>query len=237
MIILFVGRVSYAQIITAPSEDSFISIEQYAKRIYSESNKLHIYHGTKYVSVLVNPDQDSGHPFYLRDSFRDETIEYEGIEYSNVPLLFDLLQGRIVSIIPNTDIRINLIQEKISRFTIDGHTFVKIEGGLIDPLDMNTVFCDLLYQGDAIKVYAKRKKKLSESNNDLVIKKNFIDKTDIFVFKDNVFHLIKNKRMLMNLVDIKRDMIERSFRKEEGRLAKRSLESFVIYVCRQYDTP
>jgi hypothetical protein len=213
---------------------------RYSKELYSELNKPQVYHGTKYVPVYINREIDKGNPYYLRDFMDEETVVINNIKYLKIPLMFDLIQNKIISVMPDNRVFISLVGQNIDQFTLNDHTFVNIKESSIHQQNFEPGFYDLLFNGNQIKVFAKRTKKYSESSNTVrygaSIQRNYADKTDIFILKEGKYNLIKKKKMLMTLMEDKRAPIESYFKREGLRSSKHNFENIVVSISKVYDS-
>lgn len=213
---------------------------RYSKELYSELSKTQVYHGTKYISVYINREIDKGNPYYLRDFMHEETVVINNIKYLKIPLMFDLIQNKIIGVMPNNGVFISLVGQNIDQFTLNDHTFVNIRESSIHQQNFEPGFYDLLFDGNQIKVFAKRSKKYSESSNTVrygaSIQKNYVDKTDIFILKEGQYFLVKKKKMLLALMEDKRALIESYFKREGLRSSKHDFENIVVTTAKEYDS-
>ncbi len=237
-IVLLIRELSFGQ--HGDNQYQFvIEASRYSKELYSELNKAQVYHGTKYVPVFINREIDKGNPYYLRDFMHEETIIINGVQYLKIPLMLDLIQNKIISVIPTNGVFISLANQSIDRFTLNGHTFVNIRESSIRQQNFESGFYDLLFDGNKIKVYAKRTKKYSESSNTVrygaSIQKNYTDKTDVFVFKEGQYLLVKKKKMLMALMEDKRTSMDSYFKREKSSTSKQNFENIVVSLSKEYD--
>lgn len=216
-----------------------IEASRYSKELYAESNKAQVYHGTKYIPVFINREIDKGTPFYLRDFMHEETITINGVEYLKIPLMLDLIQNKIVSVMPTNGVFISLVGQNIDQFTLNDHTFVNIRESSIHQQNFEPGFYDLLFDGKKIKVLAKRTKKYAESSNTIrygaSIQKNYTDKTDVFVFKEGQYFLVKKKKMLMTLMEDKQTSMDSYFKRERSSTSKQNFENLVVGLSKEYD--
>jgi hypothetical protein len=212
---------------------------RYAKSLYSENYKLRIYHGTRHVPILINREIDKGSPYYLRDVTMEENVTSDGVEYSKIRIVFDLIQNEVVSVMPGTGAFVSLATNKIDRFTLSGHTFVNLKKESIRQPDFKPGFYDLLYDGKKIKVFAKRIKVYSESSNTIkygaAIQKVYTDKSEIFLLKDEHLFAVKNKKTLLSLINDKKSQIDSYIERSRLKISKNNFEKAIVDILKEYD--
>jgi hypothetical protein len=81
-----------------------------------------IYSGTEYAKVYTST---SGNPFF-RDKPVNGWVEYYQNRYEDIPILYDIEDDRLVFHEPVNQIKISLVNEKISGFMIEGHHFISL---------------------------------------------------------------------------------------------------------------
>lgn len=202
--------------------------------MYSElfTEQLQLYNGIAYKEIQVNRNLDRGNPFFLLDSMGIEQIRFDGVLYSNIRLQYDLLQNQVITTLPNTNLKIALIHDKVQHFTVHGHFFENIREGALPSENFQPGFYEVLYKGK-VCVYAKRIKVITESNNNLVIKRNFVDKVDLYVYKDGIYYLIKSKKLLLEVLE-EHEEVNNSMKAISGRFSKNK-ERFVVRAVETYD--
>jgi hypothetical protein len=217
-----------------------VQASQYAKDLYSEANKSRVYQGMKYVPIAPNRLVDIGSPYCLRSELGEETITIGGTPFVGIPILFDLMQNKVVSAMPGTTLMFSLVNEDIDQFTLEGHTFINLRDSSIRQLGFEPGFYDLLFDGSRLKTFAKRTKKYSEASNTIrygaTIQKIYTDKTDLFVWMEGQFFLIKSKKALLSLLKSKQPQMHTYVMNESKRLSKGDLEEILVTVSKLYDT-
>lgn len=193
--------------------------------------QLELYNGVKYNEVLRNPDIDRGHPFFISENLIQGTILHNYIEYSNTPLQYDIITDQIITVLPNTNYKISLIKDQVQSFTLLGHHFVNLKNEGIA-----AGFYELLFN-DKVKVLAKRTKKLSESssNYNMVLRKNYFLKSEWYVFNDNQYFLIRNKKALILVFEDQEQKIN-SFVRTIKTSFKKDREKFIVQLATYYNS-
>ncbi len=138
-----------------------------------------------------------GYPFFLTDKEQRGSITYDNVEYQGVDLLYDELKG--VVIIKDENHRIQLLNERISGFTIGDYKFIRI---VPDSLSNNAPaagFYNVLYEGN-LTVLKKETKTIREifsySSAERI---RVIDLQTNYYFKNNnEYSQINNQKELLN---------------------------------------
>lgn len=163
----------------------------------SAGDQTELFNGREYKPYRIS--FINGHPFFLSDQFAEGSIIYEDGLYQNQQLLYDEVQGMVIL---NTDVRIELITERIKQFTISGHTFIRLNK---DSLNNRFIegFYERLYDGK-IEIYKKENKFIKEDLSETegvrgeITKKNyyFLKKNGQYypvIKKNNLFEILKDR--------------------------------------------
>lgn len=94
--------------------------QPYARALRAERRLLS---GTDYVSTL-RPDA-RGHAFFESATAQPATIFYDGEQFSHVPLMYDIQRDKVIMQLPESDLRMQLLTEKVEHFSLGGHYFVR----------------------------------------------------------------------------------------------------------------
>ncbi len=152
--------------------------------------------GREYKPIPIGR-HDVGSPFLISRDFKVGAIDYGGIHYDSIPLLYDVVQNELVTTLPNTTVHIALVTEHIQRFMLGGRDFEYIAaGGRSD--EISGVF-EVLYRGEHVEVLVRRSKVIAESNHASFIKKEFVERNVVYIRKEHVFYPVKNKKSLLEI--------------------------------------
>src|SRR5271154_905382 len=102
-----------------------------------------LYNGTQYAGYPFAFTE--GTPFFLSDKQQKGSIEYDKVFYKDVSLLYDELSA--VLIMQDANHRIQLLNDKISRFTILDYPFIRIVNDSNNSAVPATGFYNVLYEG------------------------------------------------------------------------------------------
>jgi len=208
---------------------------QNAKEIYfaAKGRNSGLYSGYRYKTRIVHR-RDVGHPFLISEGWKRGSIEYDGVNYANVSLMYDVVYDKIVVQNAYNFLKIELINERVSSFFMRGHNFVNLShqntSGSSIP---QPGFYDLLYDGE-VKVYAKRRKEAIKKleSGITVTKFNTIDK--YFIYKGGKYFPVKSKSSVLNVFDDQKAELKKYLSKNKIRFNKYR-ESAMIELARFYD--
>ena len=204
-----------------------------ARSSYDEliADQLALFNGVEYVNYDLGI---SGNPYFMDDYYAEDTIEYDGMVYHDIPLKYDVVENKVlVEYYNHVGNRRGLILEnqKVNAFTYEGHQFVKVTTD--NPVgSLKEGFYDHLLR-DEISIYASRKKQIEKAvkNGQMNIKFAVLDQ--FFVELSGSTYRVSNKSALLQLFeDHKKEM--KQFIKANRLDLKRDFEASLIAVTRQY---
>ena len=192
--------------------------KEYAVSLYHENikNESGLYNGSQYV-VYAQTIQD-GIPFFEITQPSNGNVTYWGVEYKNVPLLYDILKGEIITIVPSTNYLIKLNTEKVSSFEVLNHKFIRIAKDSSNK-NIKTGFYDVLYDGQTA-VYKKEIKTLNEDLSSGKLRTFILDENAFFIKKNNVFFTVSNKSSLLDILKDKKKEVQEFIRKNKLKIRK-----------------
>ncbi len=124
---------------------------------YSTAGKsTHLYNGGEYPGY--NSFNVIGHPYLDTPALQRGKVFYDGTEYENIPLMYDINDDAVIAkfpLLPDNNIR--LVHEKIGSFSFGAHSFVKLISTAKEKDIIATGFYDMAYQ-EKNQVFIKRKK-------------------------------------------------------------------------------
>lgn len=203
------------------------SIQLYNQFTGAESD---IYNGREYIFYTFKKE---GTPFFEVDSFATGWVSYGGKIYQPMHVQYDIVRDEVVVLNSDNISRIILQDEQIDSFHFLNHTFIRLEQNDKQNLN-NTGFYDLLYNGHT-RVLAARKKIITKAiyGNDLV--RSFYSLDRYYVFKDDIYYLVANKRDVLNLFDDKRHEIKSVMRKQKIKFRQKNFDAALTAAAKIYD--
>lgn len=190
-------------------------------------------------STLYNGIEHSG---YLRsikgsayldsETFAEGRVKYDGIWYT-IPMLYDLYAEKLVVTHFYRHNRMSLINERIEQFVLHDRRFNNFpvtESQQVAPKGL----CEVLYEGDSVSLYAKKRKLLNEMPTMHGLERNFTSHVQYFLFLNGAYHLVKSKRDMFALMGKKRREVASELRKSKIKF-KRNRERALLTASRVYD--
>jgi hypothetical protein len=202
-------------------------------RIYQNAmgNQAKIFNGSKY-----NPPKHTieAHPFFISEDWLTGDVFYDGENFQDVFLMYDLLSGQLVTEHTASGQAIQLVWAKVDHFTIAGHHFQKITPESVGGTLPETDFYDILYSGD-IRIVARRFKYMREKIVGAVIERTFPQKDRYFLFKNGVFFPVRSKGSILKLMSDKKQEM-RKFLKQHKVSFAQNRETLLIKLAEHYDS-
>jgi hypothetical protein len=156
-------------------------------------NESGLYNGSQYV-VYAQTIQE-GIPFFEIPEPTKGDVVYGGIQYENVPLLYDILKGQIITLIPASNYLICLNADKVTSFEILNHNFIRLIKDSTDKT-IKTGFYEILYDG-ITTVYKKQTKTVGEDLSQAKLRRFIVESNTFYIKKANTFYSITNKKSLL----------------------------------------
>ena len=176
-----------------------------------------LYNGKTHIGYDPNMQ---GSAYYLSNDMQTGTIEYENIVFNNVPLRYDEVGEKVVVQHFNRISSFELTSEKVSRFSIGDHAFVRIEPK--NSNDKNAPpagFYEVLFSGD-LTVFARRKKLVAEYIENMEVKRRIDNKESFYARRNGVFYPVNNERSLMAVMKDKENQVHQYLRKNKLKFRK-----------------
>lgn len=189
-----------------------------------------LFNGVQYKEI---PEPYEGHPFFESEYIEEGAISYYGESYQNVPMQYDLVRDELI--IEHYDQKgyvglVKLHQERIASFSLLDHNFIRLKS---ESTGLRDGFYDLLYDGK-VKVLAKRKKSVSEDLSQQQLTVSFPERNSYYLFKDNKYHSIRNKKSMLKVLENKRKELNQ-FAKKPKLDFKLNRENAMVRVAEYYD--
>lgn len=200
---------------------------------HSLNDQSGLYNGSEYPGYPFRFKE--GHPFFYTDKPMNGSVVYDHIFYKDINLQFDEVAGEII--LYETDRRIQLIKERISRVSILNNNFIRIVRDSLNRAVINTGFYQLLYEGNTsllkkeIKIIAEDLRSLTDG-----ILRNIETTLYYYIKKNNVYHPVKRKKDLLVIFKERKKEIQQ-FIKTNKLSFKKDRDNMLIKVVSWYDHP
>jgi hypothetical protein len=175
------------------------------------------------------PAFTAGDPFLYSDSFSIGTIGYNGLVYTDIPVLYDVVRDELITRTLN-GFAIALIKLKVDSFSYAGHSFINLSND--SAADTKSYF-ERLYNGN-IQFVAKRKKTVQISSGTLALERRLDVQDRYYLYRDGLLETVKNKNGLLNALKDKKNVLQQ-FIKHNNLKLKKSFEEDAARVVAYYD--
>jgi hypothetical protein len=188
-----------------PDTTVLAEAKENTKKIYFQSIKgqSRLYNGSDYIMYRSIEDE---HPYFPIDDWAFGTIVYDANFYENVPLMYDISQDKVLTEHVLNGSVMELIGEKIERFTMQDQVFVRL--GKDDEDKINEGFYEMLYPGLS-KVYAKHEKVRQEYITAQQLFARFDAKTKYFILKNGTYFPVQSKSSVLRVFDDRKQDVKK----------------------------
>jgi hypothetical protein len=196
--VLVLTKTSTAQVTDSDSSYYHTAVNNLISIYYqSTGDQSRLYNGP--VNSGYNYTFKSGHPYFLDPNPMKGSIFYDGFFYDNVQLQYDEITDAVIFL--DSSHRLQLIKDKIARFTISGHHFVHLYKDSLNKTLPSPGFYELLHKGKTMLI-KKQKKSVRESTSAGEGIQRFAEsKTTYLLKKGGQYYYVKNKKSLLRLLN------------------------------------
>jgi len=208
--IVFSAGAAFCQ--TSADTTFLVKATQNAESIYTRTIGVesHLYNGVLYKEY--NPHaNDDGFPYFLKDDWTEGNLLYDGEVYQNVPMLYDVINDKLIIDHDFGGVKLSMISEKVGYFILGGHTFVRLETDSART-NIRSGFYELLYDG-TLKAYAKWQKIKNETIAEREIKTTFLNNNRFYIFKNDKYYQVKSKSSVLQVLADRKAEVRKYIRK------------------------
>jgi hypothetical protein len=181
-------------------DQSFKSVLDVFKKASPQSS--HLYNGTEYVPY---DHRIKGDPYFESSLFEPGSLVYDGYAFDSVPMFYDILNDVVVIKYYNKEEPVQLLNEKISRFSFISHNFIRLQSDNTNNIEAG--FYDELYGGTSVKLFAKRRKKIEEKVTAEGTNSVFTEFDHYFILKEHNYHEVSSKNGVLDVFQDKKKEI------------------------------
>lgn len=177
-------------------------------------SESHLFNGVQYKGFVIH-NYDIGYPYFGSDDWIDGSVIYDGQLFTDLSLQYDLVHDKVIVEHTFSHFSIQLIDEKLKSFTLGTHKFVSLKAD--DSVQSQMIrpgHYEVLYDGK-VKVYAKRKKEINSIVETPLIKQDFVDKNQFFVYKNGSYFNVKNKSSILKVFGDKKSALRKYINKNK----------------------
>jgi hypothetical protein len=161
------------------------------RRAFANADRL--LSGTEYLNYT--PGNTTGNQFFSSNIAQLGNVYYDGLYFSQVPLLYDLKLDQLIVFDVARNINIRLIKERVASFTLAGRRFVRL---VPDPAAGQPAgFYDVLVDGSP-QLLARHTKKTVEETAQQHLVITYTEASRLFISKDRQLTEITNLKTLLN---------------------------------------
>jgi hypothetical protein len=135
-------------------------------------------------------------------AFTNGSVNYDGLTYNNVPLIYNLDRDVLVSQLYNSFSQYTLLSDRVYEFDILGHHFIRL---LPDSLNkqMDAGFYDELYYNKLL-LLARRTKSVQQESSVNRIVSIFVEKNNYFLKKGAKYYNVNSQGKFFDLLKDKK---------------------------------
>ena len=234
-LLLLVLLVPFIRVLAQSSPDdslSFAKTINNALVLYYQSagDQSRLYNGTEYTGYPYNFVE--GSPFFLSPQEQRGSIVYDNVEYTDVNLIYDNMMD--VVLLKDENHRIQLSNERISRFTIGNYLFVRIVNDSLSTGFPETGFYNILHEGNlsVLKKEIKTIRQIYSYSQEIT---RVIDvKSNYYFRKNNQYTRINSQKELLNFFGDQKKEIQH-YIKSNKLSFKKDPDNLLLQVAVYYD--
>lgn len=216
---------------TKPDTTFLTSAKEHQIAIYNRyiHGQSRLYNGSEYRDFFSKNDE---HPYFGIDDWSYGDILYDEELYKNIPLFYDIYHDKVITEHLLNGAKLELISEKVQRFSFSGHTFVRLQKN--ESNDISEGFYDRLYDGHT-KVYCRREKQLQQKVESNTIIARFIERTRIFILSKGTYFAVKKKGSVLDVMGDRKQELK-SFLKKNKISYGQDRERAIVRLAEYYDS-
>ena len=172
------------------------------------------------------PNVEGSANFQNLTAFSKGSIVYQGFRFDGIPLIYDIYQDKIISLI-DSSFKFSFQGDWISEFDINGHHFkhIKVVGSLNSVIKPG--FYDLIYNGKS-RIFVKRTKIMEFSLNGKYITYYFTPKTYYYIERGGKFEVIKGKKSFLNYFKDHKPELNKHLNQNKIKFNKKPEEAMIL---------
>ncbi|MBB6110299.1 hypothetical protein SAMN05421821_106107 [Mucilaginibacter lappiensis] len=191
-----------------------------------------LYNGPEY--ELYNPNIKGNAYFQDVNKFSPGTVNYDGLFFKDVPMMYDLNKDVVVVLLYNKFSMYTLLNERLEHFDLFSHHFVNIiADSLQTNAGINAGFYDELYHGNVV-VLAKYSKSLQTTSISNTIDTYFSSSKSFFLKKGNNYYSISGQAALLDILKDKKKELQQYIKANKIKY-RRAPEEAMVAIAGRYD--
>jgi hypothetical protein len=168
------------------------------------------------------------------DSLHAGSVFYDGYQYNNVKMLYDIYKDELVILIYNQFMRISLISDKVRDFDLLNQHFIYVKNDPANSNSLKTGFYGDLYDGK-IQVLSKKTKSIQNSTDYTGnIIPYFSPAKDYYLFRNGKYYTVNSQGAFLDVLnDHKKEV--KQFIKSNNIRFKKAPEQAMAAIAAYYD--
>jgi hypothetical protein len=218
---LFINR-SFGQAALSDSSSLQTSVSQTVANFYkSIGQQSRLYNGHEYHSYDHHIIGNALFPYDVQ-SWEPGEVNYDGIVYKNVPLMYDIYKDIVVVLLYNKFSMYTLLDNKVHDFSFANHHFVRVNTDSLknNSSGITTGFYDQLYGGKT-EALAKRVKTLQNTSSSVVaLETAFLSNNTYYLRKGNAYYKVSSQSAVLNVLKDKKSELQQYIKTNDIRFNK-----------------
>lgn len=207
------------------------SLETFDKIIGLENTKLN--NGSRYYNLYKVSDEN--HNFFSAPSFIKGDVTYDDDTFYNVDLKYDLFNDELIYQ-PNGSkafINVELIKDKVLKFNFKDHQFIKSEN-ITGNNDLVSGYLEIVYNTPNLKLYAKRKKTVTERIRQNKLVYLFSNEHSFYLYYAGKLNEIKSTNSFKKIFPVFSKELKTEI-KENKKGFEKNEEGFLLFLTKWLD--
>jgi len=177
----------------------------------------------------------TGNAYYADvKAFTPGTVNYNGITFNQVPMLYDIYSDDVVVLLYNHFTKFTLVKEKVTSFDYLDHHFININADtLAANAGITSGYYDELYRGRS-QVLVKRSKNIQTTAGQTSIESYFNPAKTYYLRKNNIYYTITGKGSMLDVLKDKKKQLQQYIRTSQINFRKEPEEA-MVKIASYYD--
>ena len=190
---------------TTTQKAAIVNVVNAYNHVIGEQSRL--YNGPEY--ELYDPIIKGNAYFLDINAFKPGNVNYDGIYYPDVPIMYDLNKDEVVVLLYNNFSKFSLLSNRVQSFDLSGHHFVYLTADTLHTtFPINTGFYDEAYRGK-LQLFVKWSKSIQTATTSTTIESYFSPKKSIYLKKDEKYYSVSGQgNFLKVLKDKKKELLQ-----------------------------
>ena len=223
---MFFSIIVSAQVPTSHPEVALVNA--FNQRLYPQ---IRLFNGISYIDYAGKLDGNA----YLNNSndFTNAMIVYDGVAFPDVPILYDLVQDKLVTLLYDGYSKYSLLSERVSSFSLGNEHYVYYSIADLNELDKVGGFYKQAYVGNA-SVLVKKSKSFKEIVDNYGARKKFSENTRYYIFVKNTMYYINSESGMLKVFETQKAALKKYLRANNLKF-KRQPEKVLVVAASYYD--